>query len=165
MFTRTRMLLWLLVFLFSSFTAAQSGEYRQSQSLQGITTAKVYFDVNVGAPKKLVLRLSLIDKTISQLEAAGVKPDVVIAFRGKASKFVTNGKWYVEKEEQAAKITVHKWLETFSLKGIHMEQCLIAANLHGIAPEDVRPELDVTMNGYISMIGYQNRGFAMVPMD
>ena len=147
MFKRTLILFWLPVFLFFSFSMAQSKEYKQSQSLAGLTTVKIYFDVNVGIPEKLLLRLSLIDKTLSQLEVAGVKPDVVIAFRGKASKFVTNGNWYVEKEEQAAKVKVHNWLESFAKQGIHMEQCLIAANLHGIAPEDVRVELEVTQNG------------------
>lgn len=158
-------LLWFPFFLLFSFGIAQGKEYKQSQSLTGLTSAKIYFDVNVGDPKKLVLRLSLIDQTLSQLRASGVKPDAVIAFRGKASKFITNGSWYVEEDEQAAKAEVHKWLETFASQGVRMEQCLIAANLHGISPEDVRTELDVTQNGYISMIAYQNRGFSMVPMD
>lgn len=165
MFTRTLIVLWLPVFLFFSFGIAQSKEYAQSQSLTGLTAVKIYFDVNVGIQKNLLLRLSLVEKTLLQLKEAGVKPEVVIAFRGKASKFVTNGKWYVEKEEQEAKDKVHKWLETFAKQGIHMEQCLIAADLHGIAPEDVRTELVVTQNGYISMIAYQNRGFAIIPMD
>ena len=165
MFTRTPILVLLPCLLFLSFGAAHGKEYKQSQSLTGTTTAKIYFDVNVGIPAKLLLRLSLIDKTLSQLKAAGVKPDAVIAFHGKASKFITNGVLYIEDEEQTAKAEVHTWLETFANQGVHMEQCLIAANLHGIAPEDVRRELEVTQNGYISMIAYQNEGFALVPMD
>lgn len=165
MVIRTLTLLWFSIFLLFSFGTVQSKEYKQSQSLNGLTSVKVYFDVNVGVPEKLVLRLSLIDETLSQLRDSGVKPDAVIAFRGKASKFITNGNWYVEKEEQAAKAEVHKWLETFASQGVRMEQCLIAANLHGISPEDVRAELEVTRNGYISMIAYQDRGFTMIPMD
>ena len=165
MAVRILTLLWLPVFFLFSFGIAQGKEYKQSRSLTGLTSVKIYFDVNVGVPKKLVLRLSLIDQTLSQLRASGVKPDAVIAFRGKASKFITNGNGYVEKEEQAAKAEVHKWLETFARQGVRMEQCLIATNLHGISPEDVRTELEVTRNGYISMIAYQDRGFTMVPMD
>ncbi len=163
--TRTLTLLCVSVCLLFSFSIAQSEEYKQSQSLTGLTSVKIYFDVNVGAPQKLVFRLSLIDQTLSELRASGVEPDVVIAFRGKASKFITNGSWYVEEEEQAAKAEVHQWLETFARQGVRMEQCLIAANLNGISPEDVRAELEVTRNGYISMIAYQDRGFTMVPMD
>lgn len=165
MFKHTLILFWLPIFLFSSLDMAQGRESKQSQSLTGLTTVKIYFDVNVGIPQKLLLRLSLIEKTLSQLGAAGVTPDVIIAFRGKASKFITNGNEYVEDNEQAAKAKVHTWLESFAKQGIHMEQCLIAADLQGIAPEDVRPELEVTQNGYISMIAYQNRGFSLVPMD
>ena len=165
MFTRTPILVLLPCLLFLSFGVVHGKEYKQSQSLTGLTSVKIYFDVNVGVPQKLLLRLSLIDKTLSQLKAEGVTPDAVIAFRGKASKFITNGTLYVDDEEQAIKAEVHTWLKTFADQGIHMEQCLIATNLHGIAPEDVRKELDVTQNGYISMIAYQTRGFALVPMD
>ncbi len=165
MFRRILISLLLPVFLFLTVCIAEGKEYKQSQSIEGLTTVKIYFDVNVGIPQKLILRLSLIDKTLSQLETAGIQTDVAIGFRGKASKFVTNGNWYVEKEDQAAKALVHQWLETFAKQGIHMEQCLIAADLNGIAPEDVRTELEVTRNGYVSMIAYQNRGYSMVPMD
>ncbi|MBU1138035.1 MAG: DsrE family protein [Proteobacteria bacterium] len=165
MVTRKLTYFWLPVFLLLTFGIAQSEEYQQSPSLSGLTTAKVYFDVNIGIPEKLVVRLILIDKTLSQLQAAGVKPEAIIAFRGKASKFVTKGDFYVEKEEQAAKAEVHKWLKKFAGKGIAMEQCLIAAELNGISPNDFRPELKIIQNGYISMIAYQNRGFALIPMD
>ncbi len=156
---------WLPIFLFLSFGMSQAEEYKQSPSLSGMTTVKVYFDVNIGIPEKLLVRFVLIDKTLSQLQAAGVKPEVVIAFRGKASKFVTKGEWYVEKEELGVKAEVHKWLEKFAQKDIPMEQCLIAAELNGIEPKDFRPELRITQNGYISMMAYQKRGFAQIPMD
>jgi len=165
MFTRTLLLICISAVLFFSFGIAQGKDYAQSQSLTGLETVKIYFDVNVGNPKKLVLRLSLIDKTLSQLKAAGVKPEVVIAFRGKASQFITSGTGYVEEEEKLAKAEVHEWLETFAKEGVHMEQCLMAADLQGINPEDFRAEVEVTQNGYISMIAYQNRGFSLVPMD
>lgn len=155
----------LPVFLFLFFSIGRSEEYSQSPSLSGVTTAKVYFDVNMGIPEKLLVRLVLIDKTLTQLQAAGVKPEAVIGFRGKASKFVTKGDFYVEKEEQAVKAEIHKWLKRFADEGIPMEQCLIAAELHGIAPNDFRPEVKVIQNGYVSMIAYQNKGFAQIPMD
>ena len=166
MVTRKLTLFWLPIFLFLSFGVSHGQEYKQSRSLPGLTSTKVYFDVNMGIAKKLLLRLSLIDKTLSQLQSAGIQPEIVIAFRGKASKFVTRGRSnYVVEEEQSAKAEVHKWLKTFAQKGILMEQCLIAAELQGIAPEDFRPELEIVKNGYISMLAHQNRGFAQIPMD
>lgn len=165
MFIRILLLLGIPVFLFFASGVVQGKEYSQSRSLTGLATVKIYFDVNVGNPEKLVLRLSLIGKTLSQLNAAGAESEAVIAFRGQASRFVTAGTRYVEKEEEEAKAEVHKWLETFAMQGVHMEQCLIAADLNGISPEDIRAEVEVIRNGYISMIAYQSKGFSLVPMD
>ncbi|MBU0947060.1 MAG: hypothetical protein KJ804_03020 [Proteobacteria bacterium] len=156
---------WLPLFLIFSWTIAQGEEYKQSPALSGLTTARVYFDLNIGIPEKLLVRLTLIDKTLSQLQAAGVKTEAVIAFRGKASKFVTQGDWYVEKDELAAKTAVHNWLQKFARQGIAMEQCLIAAELNGISAKDFRPELTITQNGYISMLAHQQKGFTQIPMD
>ncbi|MBC8316450.1 MAG: sulfur reduction protein DsrE, partial [Desulfobulbaceae bacterium] len=64
-----------------------------------------------------------------------------------------------------AKKKVHEWVRSYKARGIVVEQCLIAAGLQRIAPEDFIPEIDVVENGYISMIGYQAKGYSQVPMD
>ena len=53
----------------------------------------------------------------------------------------------------------------FKAKGIVMEQCQIAAQLHRIELTDFLPEVEVVQNSYISMIGYQAKGYSQVPMD
>lgn len=109
--------------------------------------------------------LSLIDKTLEQLPAQDITAEAIIGFRGRASRFVTQGKDYIDDEELSIKINVHHLLESFAKKGIPMEQCLIAAKLHDIAPNDFRPELTLGDNGYVAMILYQNSGFALVPLE
>ena len=46
-----------------------------------------------------------------------------------------------------------------------VEQCKVAAGLHDIDPEDFLPDIDLVRSGYISMTGYQAKGYSLVPMD
>lgn len=134
-------------------------------ALTHLRQAKVYFDVNVGHPAKLLTRLDIINQTREGLLEMGVTPEFVIGFRSKASNFVTKGDDYVFEEELEDKREVHGWLERFARMGVTMEQCRIAAGFQGIDPEDFRPEIKLVSNGYISMIGYQLKGYAQIPMD
>ena len=43
-----------------------------------------------------------------------------------------------------------------------MEVCLFAANVVGVDPATILPEIDRVNNGFISTIGYQAQGYAMV---
>jgi intracellular sulfur oxidation DsrE/DsrF family protein len=151
--------------LLLAFRPAAAVEHADNSAIAGMTTAKAYYDVNVDTPAKLVKRLMLINTTHQQLVKAGVKPDFVVGFRGKASYFVTKGDDdYILEEDQADKQKVREWLERLKGLGIVLEQCLVAAELHDIDPEDFLPQMTLVGNGYISMIGYQARGYALIPM-
>ena len=65
-------------FLFISTVAyadPQSAIYNNEKALKGLTATKAYFDVTVGEPEKLLVRLQLVEKTYNQLVMAGVSPD------------------------------------------------------------------------------------------
>jgi uncharacterized protein len=163
---KNRTILALTIFLFLYLpVAAFTDEYANRRALNNISTAKTYFDVNMGIAKKLVTRLKLIDTTYEQLQAAGVRPEFVVGFRGKASRFVTKGNDYVFDEDLEEKKKVHTLVKRLQERGIPMEQCLIATGFQNVAPEDILPEIELVQNGYVSMIGYQVKGFAQVPMD
>ncbi len=161
---RTILTLMIFIFLCSTITAFSEG-YANKRALKNISTAKTYFDVNIGIAKKLVTRLKLIETTYEQLTAAGVRPEFVVGFRGKASRFVTRGDDYVPDEELAEKKEVYALIKRLKKRGIPMEQCLIAAGFQFVDPEDILSEIELVQNGYVSMIGYQTKGFAQVPMD
>ena len=152
--------------LFFQNVAVHAADAGNKKALAGISEAKAYFDINVGEPAKLVNRLMLIDRTFEQLTSSGVKPDFVVGFRSTASYFVTKGpEDYILEDEVAAKKKVNEWIAKLRKRGIVVEQCLIAAELHDIDPEDFIENISPVQNGYISMIGYQARGYSYVPMD
>jgi len=134
-------------------------------ALKGLTKAKFVVDVTVGDPELLLLRMDLLDTTYSQLIDAGVTPTVVVAFRGKASRFITKNAKYLPSEHQKYRLEMKTLLELFHELGFTIEQCGIAAAAQKIDPKDFFPQVKVVQNSYISLIGYQNQGYAFLPMD
>jgi intracellular sulfur oxidation DsrE/DsrF family protein len=157
--------LFLLALLLLFGNPLYAEQLRNDAALAGLSEAKVIFDINVGDPDLLLLRLKFVDKTYQQLREFGVEPKFVLAFRGKASRYVTSGEDYLHPDDLAQKRQVEDWIKAFSKSAMTLEQCAMAASLQKIANEDFLPEIKVVANGYISMIGYQNKGYAFVPMD
>ncbi len=151
--------------IFLSAATGFADKYDNKRALQNVSAGKVYFDVNIGAGMKLAMRLKLIDATYNQLVSSNVQPDIVIGFRGKATRFVTKGTSYVFEEDLPVKKEIQTWIKHFKQLGIPMEQCLIAVELQKVDPNDILPEIPLVKNGYVSMIGYQVKGYAQVPMD
>jgi len=158
---RTLVVLFLLLIPSLLFAAGPDN----ARALGGLKTAGVFFDVNTGSPQKLLLRLKLIEETVSSVAAAGVTPDVVVSVRGGASLFMTLGDKYLPAEDLPFKSDIQVQIRRLKTLGYRVEQCAVAVRLLKIDPQDIIPEVPLVGNGYISMIGYQNRGYAFVPMD
>ena len=153
----------MLLMLLPSMVCA--GSLEDKTALADLKSVKIICDVNLGDAQRLLRRLELIDETYTQLLDAGVIPTIVVAFRGGASHFVTTGEKYVEAKDQAAKKEIQGWIDQFHQHGFHLEQCGIAAKAWKVDPADILPAIDVVQNGYISIVAYQNRGYALLPMD
>lgn len=136
-----------------------------SRSLASLNNVGVVFDVNTGHPNKLLLRLKLIEETVTSISKEGVTTDVVVAFRGGATLFMTRGDKYLPQEDMSHKIRIQTQVRRLKELGYRLEQCAVAARLLKVDLQDIIDEVSVVGNGYISMIGYQNRGYAFVPMD
>ena len=60
---------------------------------------------------------------------------------------------------------IKEWIGQFQENGFFLEQCAIAARGQKVPYEDILPQIKVVQNGYISIVAYQNRGYALLPMD
>lgn len=145
--------------------AVPADKLTDTDALKGLKTVKVIFDVNVGDPQVLLRRIELIDETYTQLLDAGVQPTFVVAFRGPATRYVTRGTGYVAPGDLAAKNEIQGWIDQFRQNGFILEQCAIAARGQNVAYDEILPQITVVRNGYISIIAYQNKGYALLPMD
>jgi len=146
--------------------AAEEMKPNDAVSLEGLKEAKVIFDITQGDPDKLLGRLKLIEKTAKMIADQGVKPEFVLAFRGPASFYVTKDHSKVPKGkmEIAEKIwqQVHKMA---SVEGVRLEECSVATGFLKIDNKTILPEINVVGNSWISLAGFQNKGYAYIPID
>ncbi|WP_321365456.1 DsrE family protein [uncultured Desulfuromusa sp.] len=158
-------LLLFTCLLFVPFNLVSAAEFNNDDALQGLTATRAVFDINQGNPDILALRLQLIKKTYQQLSSAGKNPQFVLTFRGKASPFLTAGKTYIDQKDREKKLQIEKLLRYLNRLGFPLEQCAIAADLAKINTNDFLPYITVVANGYTSLIGYQNQGYALISME
>lgn len=157
----------ILAFLFGIFLLPQTASSQQEDdllALDNLSELKVYFDIKADSAAKLEKRLIWINDTYNQVSQKGIKATFIIGIRSKASFFITKGDEYVAEEDILTKGKIEKWLKYYVKQGIHIEQCGLSAKLFDIDPQDFFPEITVVKNSYISIAGYQNKGFAYVPM-
>ena len=160
-----RSLLLFIVFSSALFGTALAAQFDNRDALEGLTTTRAVFDINQGDPKILALRLKLIEETYRQLREAGADPRFVLTFRGQASLFLTRGEKYIAPDDLPLKNEIELLLNQFGEHGMPLEQCAIAARLLNIDTADFLPGIKIVANGYTSLIGYQNRGYAFIPME
>jgi uncharacterized protein len=142
-----------------------ANQLTDANALKGLKAVKVVCDVNVGDPKLLLRRMELIDDTYTQLIDAGIQPTFIVAFRGPATRYVTRGTGYVSPDHHAIKKEIQGWIEQFQENGFSLELCAIAARGQKVLYDDVLPQITVVQNGYISIVAYQTKGYALLPMD
>lgn len=135
-------------------------------ALQNLKDGRAVFDITLDDPKKLLLRLKLIEETADMLRKEGVKPDFVLAFRGPATLYVSSDRSRIKLEDQKiADQIADKIKEMSGQPGVRLEQCAVAARVLKVDTKTINPAVTVVGNSWISLIGYQNRGYAFVPVD
>ena len=154
--------LFLAVFLLPQMASSQ--KQGEIQALNNLSELKVYFDVKADSAAKVEKRLIWINDTYEQVSQKGLIPTFIIGFRSQASFFVTKGDDYIDDEEIVTKGKIENWLKHFLKMGIPIEQCGLSAELYHIELQDFLPQVTVVKNGYVSIAGYQNKGYAYVPM-
>jgi uncharacterized protein len=55
-------------------------------------------------------------------------------------------------------------ISRMSKVGIRVEVCVFALKVFGVEPASILPEIERVGNGWISEIGYQARGYSLVPV-
>ncbi len=97
------------------------------------------------------------------LMAIDKKPAFVVVFIGPSVKLISKNREGFSPEDQAALAEIAATISEMSKDGIKLEMCLVAAKVFGVDPATVLPEIKAVPNGWISEIGYQARGYSLVP--
>jgi len=155
MLGRCLMLVMLLMLTCSPSLQAES-QLNDREALAGLKTAKVIFDVRVADLDKLVFNLRLFSETMEGIAAQGVKPEMVVTFRGPTVKLLTA----TALDEEALDL-----LRALKKKGVQFEACAVAMRVLKVDQAGLVPEVKLVANVFNSLIGYQNKGYAMIAIN
>lgn len=140
-----------------------SGEtYR---ALKGVDSVKAVVDFRNGNPKIAAIHLALLHKTYNDanLRAADAKPEFVVIFMGPSVKLISTGRDGVTAEDAKNLDKIATILAAMDKDGIRLEVCDAAVKLMGVDPATLLPQIHQVPNGWISSIGYQLQGYALIP--
>jgi intracellular sulfur oxidation DsrE/DsrF family protein len=149
-----------LIFAVAGYASAE--EY---PALKGLKAVKAVFDVRVGSPKGAAVQLKLIHDTFKDksLTAIAKKPAFVVVFIGPSVKLISKNREGFSPDDQKVLDEIATTVSAMVKSGIRLEICLFAAKLLGVDPGSVLPEIKQVGNGWISLIGYQEKGYSLVP--
>jgi intracellular sulfur oxidation DsrE/DsrF family protein len=125
-------------------------------ALRGLTSAKVVFDVRVPDIEKLIFNLGLINETYDGLLAQGVKPSMVVTFRGSGVHLLAN---------PTPDADAHALFKALTARGVRFEVCSVAMRVFKADPAQLIPEVKLVANVFNSMIGYQAKGYALIAIN
>ncbi len=141
-------------------------EPNDQAALAGLREAKVIWDVNADDPMKLARQFKVIAKTYDDLQQQGAAPVMVFAFRGPSTTFISRDLGGFPDDQRAAAEDIQATVKALAAKpGVTMEVCAIASNRMGVAPENLLTETPLVGNTFCSLIGYQAKGYALIPIS
>ncbi len=167
-----------LVLMAFAAAATSAAEIDDADALKSVKVGKAVFDISLGDPAKLALHLAVIKETHQGLVKQGVKPDLIVLFRGPAVLLVSKKRAAAAeppvKPDETAKFTaeltgmsmkeITRLTEELKGLGVKFEVCGVSTRLLKVDNATVLPETKVVANTFISLIGYENRGYAIVPI-
>lgn len=164
--TLARILVVAAVLLFANGYApnAAAAPLNDADALYGQHQAKAVFMIDVNDPRKLAHVLKVIEETETGLAKQNVEPHLVLVVIGPAVAFVTKDRRGIPYMEQPAVAQTQAALKKLDAMGVRLEACGVALKGMDIEPGDVISEVHPVGNGYISAIGYQAQGYALVPV-
>lgn len=135
-----------------------------SDALKGVETGKVIFDINMVEAKKMTLYLSVIRETVDDLKRQGVKPDVILAFRGMSVKLISKDRDQMELTDFDHLDKITEQLADLQKQGVRMEACSVATRLFNVDNGALLDGIKPVGNTFVSLTGYQAQGYANIPI-
>jgi intracellular sulfur oxidation DsrE/DsrF family protein len=136
-----------------------------AHALSGVKNGKVAWDITVGNPTKLLMYLGVIEETYDDLKRQGVEPDMVFAFHGPVLNLISTNRSDVPLDQEADYARVIEKLKgLLGRTGVRMEACSVATRLMGLDSGKFLDGIHFVGNTFVSQIGYQAKGYALIPI-
>ena len=157
------MLFPLVFFAFMALTATDS-RAAGYDALKGVKAVKAVFDFRVGDPGLAASQLQFILDMLydPSLTSMPQKPEIAVVFIGPAVALVSTDRQRFGPEAQGQLDAIANTVASMAKAGIKMSICLHAIQGMGVDPASILPGIKKVGNGWISVIGYQMKGYALV---
>jgi intracellular sulfur oxidation DsrE/DsrF family protein len=143
-------------------TSAMAAGY--DNALKGVNSYDAVFEVTQGNPKVSTLIFWAVQNAYEAAEVKGLAkdPNIAIVFHGPAVKLLSTDRAPFNDAEWAEVENFQDTLRQMKKDGVKLEICLYAAKVMGVDKDTIIPEIDRVGNGFVSVIGYQMQGYAVV---
>jgi intracellular sulfur oxidation DsrE/DsrF family protein len=150
------------LFLFSGSVLA--AEYHDRAALEGVSVGKGIFLVDIAQPEKTQLYLKIIESTHKSLAAQGVKPDLIVLYMGPTVRLLAKEPLEGFEGKDAALASIASSVKALGELGVLQEVCAIATDYFNVPNEELLEPLTVVGNVFNSLIGYQAKGYSLIPI-
>jgi uncharacterized protein len=159
--------LMLLALLLLPAANSTSAEY---EAMEGVESADAVFDFRIGDAQTALGHLDLIHSMVEDpnMVLNDEPPEFVVVFIGPSVNLITANEagqgenQQNEQNQQEQLAAVADKIASMAQDGILFEVCMTTAHALDIDPDSILPEINQVGNGWISVIGYQQQGYALV---
>lgn len=133
-------------------------------ALNGVNSYDAVFEVTQASPRAANIVFWAIKNAYEVAEVKGLAkaPNIAIVFHGPAVRLTSSNKAPFNDAEWTEVENFQETLRQMKTDGVKLEICLYAAKVMGVDRSTIIPEVDQVGNGFVSVIGYQMQGYAVV---
>jgi hypothetical protein len=135
---------------------------RDKGSLAGLTSGKVVIDIRTKEPRRLLLILKVVEETAASMKAQEVTPDFILTFCGGTVPLLKATTDTANDAELAMLSEVRERLADYRARGMVFGACNVADSIFKVKEKQLDPSDHLIGNG---LTGYQNKGYAVEPMN
>ncbi|MGC9456838.1 MAG: DsrE family protein [Halothiobacillaceae bacterium] len=139
--------------------------YDDTAALQGVEEARGVFLIDFTDPETTAFYLNIIRGTHANFVRQGLEPELVLVFIGPTVKFLTTD----PSDDLAFNHTdalarIGDEIRELDRLGVRMEVCAVATEVFGIDNDSLHEGLEMTGDGFVSLIGWQTQGYKLIPL-
>ena len=153
------LLLTLISSLRLGYTQQNKNATATEDAFKGVKSLKIVYDFDaITEIKRLNIFLHAIIDARDRAQAAKIKTDMVLTFRGPSIKLLLKPETELSEEQKE----LNELLSELKTGGAKIEVCGFAVNALKLNTESFLPEVKVVANTINSLAGYQEQGYKLI---
>lgn len=134
-----------------------------ANALHGVKSYDAVYDVSTADPVMANIVFWAVKNSYEVSEVGRIgQHKIAVVFHGLAVKLLSTDKSLFKAVQLPEVDKFQETLKQMKQSGVTLEVCQYALKVVGVNEATILPEVDQVGNGFVSVIGYQNQGYAVV---